>query len=183
MHLKDLVNDLLDIAKVEKNELPLSFHPTCSQALIEQSLRLIKGMAFEFKVQLDLIPNDHRPQVSVDSRAIKQVMINLLSNAIKHSPKGSVIKIWTETNSDRFIIKIKDQGAGISSEHLAQLGRPYVKFSNGTHGDKFESTGLGLAICHKLINKHGGHLLLESVVGHGTTATFDLPLASSNGIR
>lgn len=173
-HLSDLVTDLLDTAKVEAGQVDLRFADVSSKDVVEQSLRMVRGLGFDAGVTIHMVPGDW-PEVDVDSRAIKQVLINLLSNAIKFSPQNAVVEISGETRADRLIVRVRDSGRGISVEDLAVLGRAYTQV--GDFAQRRRGTGLGLALSSQLISEHGGRLNLESELGIGTTASFDLPLA------
>lgn len=174
LHLAELVTDLLDTAKVEAGQLDLAMKQIGSRATIEQSMRLVSGLAVQAKVRIDLT-GDIWPDVIADSRAIKQVMINVLSNAIKFSPPGSVVVIAARQDGARFRLSVTDSGPGISAADVERLGRPYVQTAAGK--SQKQSTGLGLALSMDLIRSHGGQLRLHSQPGDGTTVTFDLALA------
>lgn len=174
LHLAELVTDLLDTAKVEAGEIELAMKQVNSRITIEQSLRLVAGLAMQAKVKLEIVGEDW-PDVIADARAVKQVMINLLSNAVKFSPRGSFITISARRAGQRLVLNVKDSGPGISPEDLARLGLPYAQTAAGKAHS--HSTGLGLALSMDLIRKHGGELRLQSRQGEGTTAVFDLSLA------
>lgn len=174
VHLSELVTDLLDTAKVEAGEMKLAMIETSSRKMVDQSLRLVAGLAMQSKVRLAVI-GDVWPDVVADPRAIKQVMINVVSNAVKFSPSGSEVRVSAEGRADRLLITIKDSGAGISAADLERLGRPYQQA--GANGGKAQGTGLGLMLSMHLIREHGGTLKLASELGQGTTVSFDLAIA------
>ena len=183
MHLAQLVTDLLDTAKIEAGKLALELKETPSRPVVEQSLHLVGGLAMQSGVTI-LIASEVWPDVIVDSRAIKQVLINLLSNAVKYSPRGSTIDITTEIvrgpdKKDRLVVRIKDAGQGISAEDLARIGKAYQQAA-AADANKPQGTGLGLSLSKRLIEQHGGELRLESALGRGTTALFDLTLADAD---
>ena len=173
-HLNDLVTDLLDTAKVEAGKTQMLIATTPSRAMIEQSMRLVAGLAMESQIDIS-IEEGPWPTVMADSRAIKQVMINLLSNAVKFSPRGSPIKVASKLDDGRLTISVRDFGCGIAAEELARLGRPYEQA--GDQASYRQGTGLGLSLSMNLIAKHGGVLRLTSMQGAGTTASFDLELS------
>ncbi|WP_312162867.1 ATP-binding protein [Phenylobacterium sp.] len=173
-HLNELVSDLLDTAKIEAGQIELAPTPVSSREVVEQSLRLVRGLAIDAGVNVVMEPGDW-PQVHADQRAIKQILINLLANAVKFSPPTGLVEVSSDIQDGRLMICVKDFGPGIREEDLALLGRPYVQM-----GDKLsrpEGWGLGLALSQELIEQHGGRLRLESQLGAGTRACFDLPLA------
>ena len=172
-HLSELVTDLLDTAKVEAGKFDLSLAPVSSRDMVEQSLRLVRGLAVEAEVSLIMAP-DEWPQVHADQRAVKQVLINLLSNAVKFSPPAGRVEISGAIMADRLIISVKDFGRGITEEELALIGRPFVQI--GDANSRRQGSGLGLALSQELVERHGGRLRLESTLGQGATARFDLSL-------
>ncbi|MDP1598185.1 sensor histidine kinase [Phenylobacterium sp.] len=172
-HLSELVTDLLDTAKVEAGKIELSLAPVSSRDMVEQSLRLVRGLAVEAEVSLIMADGDW-PQVHADQRAVKQVLINLLSNAVKFSPPSGRVEISGTPSADRLIISVRDFGRGITEEELALIGRPFVQI--GDPATRRQGSGLGLALSQELVERHGGRLRLESTLGQGATARFDLPL-------
>ncbi|HOY79227.1 MAG TPA: ATP-binding protein [Hyphomonadaceae bacterium] len=174
LHLAELVTDLLDTARVEAGEIELAMQQVGSRATIEQSLRLVTGIAMQAKVRFDLAGEDW-PDVIADARAIMQVMINLLSNAVKFSPRGGSVVISAHRAGERLVLSVKDSGPGIAPADLARLGRPYAQTTAGKA--RSQSSGLGLSLSKDLIRKHGGELQLQSTLGDGMTVTFDLAVA------
>lgn len=172
-HLSELVTDLLDTAKVEAGRIELAPAPVSSREMVEQSLRLVRGLAVEARVSLIMEPGDW-PQVHADQRAVKQVLINLLSNAVKFSPAAGRVEVSAVSQDDRLVISVRDFGRGIAAEELAVIGRPFVQI--GDAASRPQGSGLGLTLSQALIEQHGGRLRLESVLGQGATARFDLPL-------
>lgn len=175
-HLSELVTDLLDTAKVEAGRIEMSPVKVSSREMVEQSLRLVRGLAVEAEVNLSMTPGDW-PEVHADPRAIKQVLINLLSNAVKFSPRAGRVVVSSAPRDGRLVISVKDNGRGISEEELAVLGRPFVQI--GDASTRRQGSGLGLALSRELIERHGGRLRLESELGQGATAHFDLPLTAA----
>lgn len=175
-HLLDLVNDMLDTARIEAGKLDLQPVPTESLTLVAQIMRLVRGLAFERKVAVTVADGAEWRVVQVDPRAIKQVMLNLLSNAIKFTPAGGTVHVGARVDNDRLVIHVSDNGCGIAAADLERLGRPYEQA--GDANSRRVGTGLGLSLSRELVALHGGRLLLESSPGRGTTATLDLPLAT-----
>lgn len=173
-HLSDLVSDLLDTAKVEAGKLDLTPARASSRDVVEQSLRLVRGLAIEAGVRLRMTPGVW-PDIHADQRAIKQVLINLLSNAVKFSPHDATVEISSEVADERLTIRIRDHGRGIRKEDLPRLGLPYEQA--GDEQSRRQGWGLGLSLSRELVEMHGGRLRLESEPGAGATAIFDLPLA------
>jgi signal transduction histidine kinase len=170
-HLNTLVTDLLDTAKVEAGKIEIAKAPVSSQMVIEQALRLVRGLAMEARVTLIMVPGEW-PDVFVDSRTIKQVVVNLVSNAVKFSPHGATVNIESECGTDRLTIKVVDTGKGIAPDELKTLGRAYAQA--GSAASRSKGTGLGLALSMQLVEQHGGQLRLQSIPNVGTTAIFDV---------
>lgn len=173
-HLSELVTDLLDTAKVEAGKIELAPTEVSSRDVVEQSLRLVRGLAVEAEVNLIMLPGEW-PPIHADQRAIKQVLINLLSNAVKFSPPAGRVEVSGACHAGRLTISVTDFGRGIAEPELALLGRPFVQTGDAT--SRRQGSGLGLALSQELVERHGGQLRLESTLGQGATVHFDLPLA------
>ncbi|HEY9236182.1 MAG TPA: HAMP domain-containing sensor histidine kinase, partial [Phenylobacterium sp.] len=174
-HLSELVTDLLDTAKVEAGKLDLTPGRTSSHDVVEQSLRLVRGLAIDADVRLRMVPGAW-PDIHADQRAVKQILINLLSNAVKFSPRDGAVEISSEVEGRRLVIRVSDHGKGIPKEDLPRLGLPYEQGSD--ERSRRQGWGLGLSLSRELVEMHGGRLRLESEPGRGATAIFDLPLAT-----
>jgi len=177
-HLSDLVTDLLDTAKLEAGKVELAPTRIATREVVDQSLRLVRGLGMETDVSVAIAPGVW-PDVRADPRAVKQVLINLLSNAIKFSAPGSAVTVSCEVEDDRLAIQVQDRGRGISPEDLAVVGRAYAQ--GGDAETRRQGTGLGLALSAELVRQHGGRLRLDSTPGVGTCVSFDLPLAEPGG--
>lgn len=173
-HLSDLVTDLLDTAKLEAGRAELAPIRIASGEVVDQALRLVRGLALESGVRVTLEAGPW-PQVTADPRAVKQVLINLVSNAIKFSNRETAVTVSGEIRDDRLVIHVIDQGRGIAPADLPLVGRAYAQA--GDPKTRRQGTGLGLNLSAELVRQHGGSLVLESTVGVGTHVTFDLPLA------
>ena len=115
------------------------------------------------------------PYVIVDSDRLEQILVNLLSNAIRHTPKGSItLKAWSDV--DQVWISVKDQGSGIATEELPYVFRRFWR-SQRSRSQKYGGTGIGLAICRRLVELHRGEILVESQLGVGSTFKFFLPVS------
>ncbi|TAL28498.1 MAG: hypothetical protein EPN98_23490 [Phenylobacterium sp.] len=173
-HLADLVTDLLDTARLEAGRMELVSARIASGEVVEQALRLVRGLALESGVTVASVPGPW-PDVWADPRAVKQVLINLVSNGIKFSDPDSSVTVSGEIVGDRLVIHVADQGRGISPADLPRVGRAYAQA--GDAESRRRGTGLGLSLSAELVRQHGGALKLDSTVGVGTRVTFDLPLA------
>jgi two-component system cell cycle sensor histidine kinase PleC len=180
-HLLALINDVLDMSKIEAGKMNLRFEPLRLEELAEDALRLIKNRAETAGLTL-AVDVPQLPEVEGDYRALKQVLLNLLSNAVKFTPRGGRITVKAEARRDamgeRIKISVKDTGIGISAEDLARLARPFEQIEN-QHSKTQQGTGLGLALSKSLVEMHGGALEMESQPGLGTSVSFLLPLRQS----
>jgi two-component system cell cycle sensor histidine kinase PleC len=177
-HLLALINDILDMSKIEAGKMNLRFEPVALEDVAEDALRLVRNRAESAGLSLRLDFAD-LPDVEADYRAIKQVLLNLLSNAIKFTPRGGVITIHAERREDplgeRVRMSVHDTGIGIPPEDLVRLARPFEQIES-QHAKTQQGTGLGLALTKSLVEMHGGLLDLRSTPGQGTTASFSLPV-------
>jgi two-component system cell cycle sensor histidine kinase PleC len=172
-HLLALINDILDYSKLEADHLPLSETVFDLRRFLHDGVRLVRAQAEAAGVTL------HRPAPPAialrgDERRLRQCVVNLLANAIKFAPRGQVTMSATVTGSAGIEIRVADTGCGIPAGQLERVFEPFHQveneFSRSTSG-----TGLGLPLSRKLAERHGGTLVLESVVGRGTTAILSLP--------
>ncbi|MFZ3033656.1 MAG: ATP-binding protein [Parvibaculum sp.] len=173
-HLLELINDILDMSKIEAGRMTLEKQATDLSKVINESLRLVSGRAEIASVKV--IDDTHDlPEVEADKRAIKQVLLNLLSNAIKFTPAGGDIHV-TSSATDRMVtISVTDTGIGIPAHALPKIGRPFEQVES-QHSKKHKGTGLGLALSRSLVEMHGGTLKIASTEGVGTQVTFTLPI-------
>jgi two-component system cell cycle sensor histidine kinase PleC len=181
-HLLALINDILDMSKIEAGKMNLRFEPLALGEVAEDALRLVRNRAEAAGLALRLDFVGELPEVEADYRAIKQVLLNLLSNAIKFTPRGGLITIRAERRDDplgeRVRVSVQDTGIGIPPEDLARLARPFEQIE-GQHTKTQQGTGLGLALTKSLVEMHGGLLDLRSAPGQGTSAAFTLPVRQS----
>ncbi|MBX3482478.1 MAG: PAS domain-containing protein [Phenylobacterium sp.] len=180
-HLLALINDILDMAKIEAGKLNLRFEPICVEEIAEDAIRLVRNRAESAGLSLVLDFVD-LPDVEADHRAVKQILLNLLSNAIKFTPRGGKVTVAAELRDDplgqRVKVSVQDTGIGISAADLERLARPFEQVES-QHSKTTQGTGLGLALTKSLVEMHGGLLDLKSAPGQGTTASFALPLRQS----
>ncbi len=169
-----LINDVLDLSKIEAGALQL--HPETFElnALLEESSRLMHERAQRANVKLDSQLLLTRPLfVNMDRGKLDQIALNLLGNAIKFTPPGGHVTLLATEEGGQLLLRITDTGPGISANELATLFTPFVQ---GQSGERQGGTGLGLVLSRRLAQAMGGTLWLESTLGHGTTAQLRLPL-------
>lgn len=174
-HLLELINDILDMSKIEAGRMTLETQPLELAEVTEESLRLISARADVAKVTIENnLPA--LPTVQADKRAVKQVLLNLLSNAVKFTPAGGTIHLKASTGGGFVTIAVEDSGIGIPASALPKIGRPFEQVES-QHSKSHKGTGLGLALSRSLVELHGGTLTIESTEGVGTTVSFTLPVA------
>jgi two-component system, cell cycle sensor histidine kinase PleC len=175
--LLDVINDILDMSKIEAGKTELEFERIDISGLYDEVLRLIGPRAAEGKIAI-LREDEAMPPIKADKRALKQVLINIMSNAVKFTPEGGTVKISARAEHDRLRLQVSDTGIGIPASDIEKLGRPFEQVENQFTKSRGGS-GLGLAISKSLIDLHGGRLIITSREGRGTTVTIELPLQSA----
>jgi len=170
-HLLSLINDILDMSKIEAGKMTLNIDTVLVSSLVEQVIRIVRGRAEENRLKLIYRPVDMQ-QIEADPRAVKQILLNLITNAIKFTPEGGVVRVDCEAKQSGVIVRVADSGMGISTEDLERLAQPFEQASNNNSG---EGTGLGLALSKSFVEMHGGNFHITSKLGEGTTITFTLP--------
>jgi signal transduction histidine kinase len=169
----ELVNNLLDVSKIESGKLDLQLEVTNMVELITNNINLNKNISKKKNIEIKFLPADELVEAMVDKTQIEQVLNNLITNAIKFSNKDTVIEISMERNEKALVLCVKDQGQGIPKQELEKLFTPFHKTSvKSTAGEK--STGLGLAIAKKIVEAHKGKIWVISEVGKGSEFRFSL---------
>ena len=174
-HLLNIVDDVLDMSKVEAGEMTLDREPFDPVALLESGLRLVEKQAEQQDVKLVSNIAGDLPAAFGDERRIKQVLINLLSNAVKFTPAGGRVSLWLGGAADGTLeFSVADTGIGIAPNDIAKVLTPFGQVET-TYARRFGGTGLGLPIARSLVEMHGGRFTLESTLGEGTKVSFTLP--------
>jgi signal transduction histidine kinase len=176
-HLLSLINDVLDLSKIEAGRMDLHREWVPPELLFDSARDVIRPMALKKGVEIEMDDVQHLPQVLVDAVRIKQVLYNLLSNAVKFTPRAGRVRVTASQGDHGLSISVKDTGVGISAADLPRLFREFERIESKT-APKVEGTGLGLALVKRLVELHGGHITVESEPGKGSTFTFDIPPAS-----
>jgi PAS domain S-box-containing protein len=180
-HLLELINDILDLSKVESGKLELQAAPVPVSTLCEASLLFVRQQAHTKGIEIysEIPPN--LPDINVDGRRIQQVLINLLTNAVKFTPEGGNVRLMVQADSSRqrLEMSIIDSGIGITPEDLQKLFKPFVQIDNRLNRHH-SGTGLGLALVRRLMELHGGTVSVTSTVGQGSCFTISLPYAPSS---
>jgi signal transduction histidine kinase len=173
-HLLALINDILDLSKIEAGRMELDAEDVDLGRTIAQTLSLVRERAERRGIALSSVVDERIGTVHADARKVKQVILNLLSNALKFTPEGGAIAVRAAAFDDRVEVSVADTGIGIAPEDQAAVFEEFRQV--GTSAARAEGTGLGLAISRKFIELHGGRMWLASAPGKGSTFTFSLPL-------
>ncbi len=173
-HLLDLINDVLDVSKIEAERYQLSVERFDAREVLSDAMALVRPQADEAGVHLSaVLPTDPLP-VEADRRALKQIALNLLSNAVKFTPAAGSVTVTVDGIGPYLELIIADTGTGIAPEDLKRLGRPFEQAGDGEQ--RAQGTGLGLSLARALSELHGGRLSIESTLGEGTAVTVRLPV-------
>ncbi|MCX5787434.1 MAG: ATP-binding protein [Elusimicrobia bacterium] len=179
-YLAELINNILDVTKLEAGRMEFERGRLELAPLIEAVVRLLRVKAQEYKVRLSFEPAGEPPEVEADEEALRRVLINFVSNALKFTPEGGSVVVRTRREDGRAVVSVSDTGIGIPAD---KLDRMFTKFSQirgkiqaprAVHG-----TGLGLVVCKEVVEAHGGKVWVESEEGKGSTFSFSLPVASA----
>jgi signal transduction histidine kinase len=173
-HLLALINDILDLSKVEAGRMELELGPFDLQAALANSLLLVRERALNHGLSLELKVDDRVSKVVADERRFRQIMLNLLSNAVKFTPDGGRVGVKAALRDGFVEIAVSDTGAGIPKEDQALIFEEFRQ-ARGDSVGKREGTGLGLSLTKRLVEAHGGRLWVTSELGLGSTFTFTLP--------
>jgi len=173
-HLLSLINEILDLSKVEAGRMELELAPFDLPLAIDNARTFVRERAVKHGITLDVDVDDRLGEYVGDERKIKQILLNLLSNAVKFTPEGGRISITANKTDNGAEISVSDTGIGIAPEDQPKIFEEFRQVgSDSTH--KIEGTGLGLTLAKKFVELHGGKIWVESEVGKGSTFTFTLP--------
>lgn len=173
-HLLSIVNDLLDMSRIEAGRYEIAPAPISIADIFRICAGVMSVAAAEADVSIDTDPGDAAIGLEADERAVKQIILNLLSNAVKFSRPGGTVSLGARAAGDTVEIEVSDQGIGIAAADLGRLGEPFVQ-AEGDYDRKYEGTGLGLSVVKGLVELHRGTLEIASTAGQGTTVTVRLP--------
>jgi cell cycle sensor histidine kinase DivJ len=174
-HLLAVVNDILDMSKIDSGNFPITPEPFAPDRALAICCDLMALRAAEAGIELVRRIGADLPEINADKRAFNQILLNLLSNAIKFTARGGRITVSASCGGATIAVAVEDNGVGIASDDLPRLGDPF--FQAGTPYDRrHDGTGLGLSIVRRLVELHGGDLEIRSRLGAGTTVTVKLPI-------
>jgi cell cycle sensor histidine kinase DivJ len=176
-HLLDLINDVLDMSKIEASKYELDLEDLDAREPVSAALRLMRLQADDAGVQLrGLLPSEPL-EGQADRRALKQIVLNLVSNALKFTPRGGLVTVSLQALAGALELSVADTGLGIAEGDLERLGRPYEQAGDADQQSK--GTGLGLSLVRAFAELHGGEMSIESRLGEGTAVTVRLPVLTA----
>jgi signal transduction histidine kinase len=176
-HLLSLINDILDLSKIEAGRMELELTDFDLPTALENALTLVRERAGRRNIILQMRVDKRLGEVRADERKIRQVVLNLLSNAIKFTLEGGRIEVAAVPKDGLVEVSVSDTGVGIAPEEQEAVFEEFRQV--GTAEKKAEGTGLGLTLCRKFIELHGGRIWVKSQVGEGSTFTFTIPVRLS----
>jgi signal transduction histidine kinase len=177
-HLLSLINDVLDLSKVEAGQVELEVGPFSLREALERGVVMVREQAIEEGVQVELSAGPEVDVVEGDERRIKQVIFNLLSNAVKFTPTGGEVDVSAIRVNGGVRVSVADTGPGIAPGDHERVFEEFQQTDAGL--EQHEGTGLGLALSKRLVELHGGRIWLESELGRGSTFVFTLPARSAS---
>jgi signal transduction histidine kinase/CheY-like chemotaxis protein len=180
-HLLDLINDILDLSKVEAGKMELELSSFFVKEILGASISLFKENALKrnLSLSLDIMP-DADVEIEADMRKLKQIMFNLMSNAVKFTPDGGSVRVTAQMTRDegrgtRVEVSVEDTGIGMKAEDISKLFKEFTQLES-PYTKLYEGTGLGLALTKKLVELHGGSIRVDSKAGEGSKFIFTIPL-------
>ncbi len=175
-HLLEIINEVLDMSKIEAGRIEIDEGEMDLKGLIESVVRMMDSRAFGSDVKLVTDITENLPNLQGDQRLIRQVLINLVTNAVKFSKSGGTVNIMSYMLDDgRLQIKITDEGVGIPKDKINQAMEPFGQVSDGAENSMYQGTGLGLPLAKAMVDLHDGELSLESELEQGTTVFVNFP--------
>lgn len=174
-HLLTVVNEILDMSKIEAGKFSIVAEPFDCPALVDSCCQLMGHQAAQKNVTIATEFDDNLPELVADKRACKQMVLNLLSNAVKFTQDGGRVEARIARAGDMMVLAVEDSGIGIAEKDLPNLGNPFVQ-AETSYSRSYEGTGLGLSVVKGLAELHGGSLEIRSKVGIGTVVTIKLPV-------
>lgn len=180
-HLLSLINDILDLSRLEARKAELIESQIALRPLLEEALDMVASLAAEAGVSLELAAPSDLPPLWADNRRVKQIVLNLLSNAVKFTERGGAVTVRAARTQDAVEVTVSDTGIGIAPEDLSTAFESFGQIDNRL-SRKYEGSGLGLPLARHLAELHGGSLTIQSEVGVGTVATVRFPVQRSMAV-
>jgi PAS domain S-box-containing protein len=177
-HLLNLINDVLDMSRIETGHYEINPEPIQLSVLLDECIRMIRGRAGEKGVAIEAEMPKGFPMLEADRRALKQILVNLLYNAVKFTPSGGKIAAVARTDDEGgIVVSISDSGIGIAPQRLERIFEPFQ--TDNAAVNRQEGTGLGLSICKRLMDLHNGAIAIDSTPQVGTTVTCRFPASAA----
>jgi len=174
-HLLDIINDMLDVARIEAGKAVIDEHEFRLEQVIDEVVKIMSRQIERAQLTLDLALDPAAPRLRADPRAMRQILLNLLSNAVKFTPEGGHIVISLRRDPGRGLtLAVRDTGIGIAPDDVPKLMKPFAQLDN-VYKRKYHGAGLGLTLVRSFTELHGGTVAIESVPGRGTTVSVTLP--------
>lgn len=180
-HLLSLINDILDLSKIEAGKVELDRSRFDLPSTIEGTLTLVRERATRHGLSIDLSIDERLGEIEADERKVRQILLNLLSNAVKFTPDGGQIEVTAAVVDGAAEVAVKDTGIGIAPADQESIFEEFQQVG-GDHEGKREGTGLGLTLARKFVELHGGRIWVKSSVGKGATFSFTLPISAPTDV-
>jgi two-component system cell cycle sensor histidine kinase PleC len=175
-HLLQIINEVLDMSKIEAGRIELEEEQVDMRELMESIVRMLDSRAFGNNVKLELLSDEQLPDLYADKRLLRQILINLAGNAVKFSKVDSTVTIRADlADNNEFHITVSDEGVGIPEDQIDQALEPFGQISDRADNSLHNGTGLGLPLAKAMVNLHGGFLEIKSTVGQGTDVFITFP--------
>ena len=174
-HLLGVVNDVLDVSRLEAGKYELSYSQFAIEEVVTPSINMLNQSANSAGVALSVRISENLPEIYADRRSCQQILINIISNAIKFTPSGGRVSVDVCRRNEMIEMQVTDNGIGIDESFIPKLGQPFVQAESRSNRH-YEGTGLGLSIVKGLLDLHGGNMKIESGLSEGTKVSIALPL-------
>ncbi len=175
-HLLEIINEVLDMSKIEAGRVELHEQDVDIIALCDSVVRIVTSRVFSSNLKIEFADVKNFPKLFADPRLVRQILINLVTNAVKYSSKGGTIKVMpTVEASGEIMITVQDEGVGIPEDRIQEAMEPFGQINEHTTSSVYQGTGLGLPLAKAMTEMHGGQLRLTSKVDEGTTVTIIFP--------
>jgi PAS domain S-box-containing protein len=175
-HLLEIINEVLDMSKIEAGRVELHEQDVDLVALCDSVVRIVASRIFSNNLKIKLEPIEKFPKLYADPRLVRQILINLITNAVKYSAKGGVITVTPKiTEQNEISVTVADQGVGIPADRIQEAMEPFGQINEPTTSSAYQGTGLGLPLAKAMTEMHGGEFTLTSEVDKGTQVTITFP--------
>jgi len=177
-HLSDLINDVLDLSRIEAGSMPLVREKVDLREVVREAADMVRGLADARGLEFTLDMPDELSTLSIDRTRIRQVLLNLLTNALRFTDKGWV-RVRVRVEQQEIVVTVEDSGRGIARDRIASAFEAFTQLGDG---QVREGSGLGLAVSKRFVELHGGRMWIDSEMGRGTTVGFSLPILSKEAL-